>query len=112
MSDDEGWGDEWEEDPVESPPPRAKGKASAAAAAAASPSAKGGSSSSSSSMAAPHDMGWDRRYNVLELDALVSRQATVVEEIREMLGVSADEAGIMLREYRYSIDRSLLVKLV
>ncbi len=63
-------------------------------------------------MAAPHDMGWDRRYNVLELDALVSRQATVVEEIREMLGVSADEAGIMLREYRYSIDRSLLVKLV
>ena len=102
MSDDEGWGDEWEEDPVESPLPRAKSKSSSAAAAAVSPSAKskGGSSSSSSSMAASHEMGWDRRYNVLELDALVTRQAAVVEETRELLGVSADEAGIMLREYR------------
>jgi hypothetical protein len=88
------WGDDWEADDDDD--------SSSSAKAASSSSSKKSSSSSSSSSAADAAISERKSsFNVLEPRQIQSRQAAVIDEVCDMLGISPSDASIVLHHYRF-----------
>ena len=101
----EDWGDDWEGDEDEEDEdsmPTKKTKAVSSSAAASSPSLTSSSAASALSDM-PDSMPLERKnsFNVLEARQIHARQAIALDEVKDMLGVSVDDAAILLRHYRF-----------